>query len=77
MTHIAATLITLIIIATLVYGASCLVWPFRDCWRCHGAGSHRRHGQRTLSRPCRWCRGAGKRLRVGRRIANAINRRRA
>ncbi|WP_320069580.1 hypothetical protein [Micromonospora sp. RTGN7] len=66
------TIATACILLTLalVYGLSCVVRPFRDCWVCSGQAHHRSKSNPALSRPCRWCRATGKRLRLGRRAWN-------
>jgi hypothetical protein len=58
------------VVAVCWYPVSCAFHPYRDCGVCSGTGSHRRHDDRSLSRPCWWCKGAGKRLRWGRRLWN-------
>ena len=67
-----ASLAIPLLIVTLGYCASCLIWPYRICRRCDGYGQ--RYGLFGVVRPCRHCDGTGLRLRLGRRIWNAATR---
>lgn len=62
------------IVAALFYVAECIVWPFRPCPRCKGAGRHMAPWGSRAWRSCRRCRGTGARLRIGRRIWNLYRR---
>lgn len=62
-----------LVLAALVYAASCIVFPFGRCWCCSGDGKHHRK-DRKVHRRCRWCKGTGARLRIGRRMWNAARR---
>lgn len=59
------SLILAIIVAALAYLASCWGWPWRKCWRCHGARM-RDDGRGNLrERNCRVCKGKGLVRRAG------------
>lgn len=66
-------LVLAVLLVTLGYGLSCLLWPFRACRWCDGAGKNRSPAGRAY-RVCRWCDATGLRLRAGRRIFNAARR---
>ncbi len=69
----ASTLILILIVVTLGYLGACVVWPFRACHRCDGAGKRRSPGGRSW-RYCHHCHGTGGRLRLGRRAWNYLRR---
>ena len=62
----AGTLILAALIATAVYLAACVIWPFRSCTKCDGNGKHRSPSGRAW-RTCHPCNGTGGKLRIGRR----------
>lgn len=66
-----AVLLLLLLIVTLGYIGTCVIWPFKACWRCHGTG--RLHSPLLLGayRLCPHCDATGLRLRIGRRVWNA------
>jgi hypothetical protein len=85
-THLAATattaaghlgawlcLFAIAAVAAGLYLASCAVWPFANCRRCHGIGRFHSHSGRAW-RSCRRCKGTGARLRLGRRVINHFRR---
>lgn len=61
----------LLVVAGLGWAAvhliSCIIWPFRACRKCQGAGRFRSPSGRAW-RYCTTCRGRGAQLRAGRRI---------
>jgi hypothetical protein len=63
------------LLAALVYAASCWLWPYTHCRRCHGLG-HISRDDHKVFRLCRRCHGTGRRLRLGRRAFNHLARRR-
>lgn len=69
----AGFLVLAVALVTVGYGVSCLLWPFRSCRWCSGAGKHRSPAGRTY-RVCRHCDATGLRLRVGRRVWNVARR---
>ncbi len=68
-TTIASPLALTIIAVTLGYIATCVIWPFGPCRRCHGAGKLRAPIGRFF-RLCPRCHGAGRRIRTGRHLWN-------
>ena len=72
-----ALAITLLLIVTLSYSATCAASPFANCRKCHGFGYRTttdRKGRAKRGKDCRRCRTTGKRLRIGRRLFNAYRR---
>lgn len=69
---VASTLLVITPIVTLGYLGLCLIWPFKACRRCGGAGQH--FGPFGGIRPCGHCDGTGLRLRLGRRAWDAFRR---
>jgi hypothetical protein len=73
----AATLASLLCCAapvvTLGYLATCAVWPFAACHRCHGTGRLKAPIGRYF-RLCRRCDGTGRRIRLGRHLWNEAGR---
>ncbi|MBO2456571.1 hypothetical protein [Actinomadura violacea] len=66
----------LFLLAVLIstgYLISCVIWPFRACRTCAGAGRFRSPSGKAW-RYCRKCSGRGAQLRTGRRIWNALKR---
>lgn len=53
------------------YAAACVIWPFRACRHCGGAGRYLSPTGRAW-RHCPHCSGTGARLRLGRRIFNHL-----
>ena len=51
----------------LGYIVACAIWPFGDCFTCHGT-AQRRSPTGKAFRTCRACKGTGRRVRIGRRI---------
>lgn len=66
-----AVLLLPLLIVTLGYIGTCVIWPFKACRRCHGTG--RLHSALLLGayRLCPHCEATGLRLRIGRRVWNA------
>ncbi len=64
--------LTLIVI-TLGYAATCVIWPFKTCRTCCGTGRLHSPFLRAV-RLCPPCRGTGLRLRAGRRAWNTYRR---
>lgn len=57
------------VVSLLAYFGSCLVFPYRPCWWCHGdrkQGDGR--GNYRRKRACWWCRDAKDNRRVGARL---------
>jgi hypothetical protein len=55
--------------ALATYFASCVVWPYRRCWRCGGDDRHfDGHGNYRHKRTCFWCKGAKDNRRIGARL---------
>ena len=67
----ASAFILTLIIVTFGYIGACVVWPFRNCRKCGGAGRHRSPSGRAW-RYCHRCKGTGARLRAGRRAWNYL-----
>ena len=67
----ASALIPALLFVTICYIGACIVWPFRNCRRCGGAGRHASPSGRAF-RYCHRCDGTGARLRTGRRIYNYL-----
>jgi hypothetical protein len=67
----ASALILPLIIVTTGYIVACVVWPFRSCRKCGGAGRRRSPSGRAF-RYCHRCGGTGARLRAGRRAWNYL-----
>lgn len=61
-------------IVTIGYFATCAIWPFRSCRRCHGSGKLHSPLFKKALRLCPACNGSGLRLRVGRKAWNAYRR---
>ncbi len=59
------------LLAGVVYAASCWLWPYTHCRRCHGLGRLQRD-DRKVFRLCRRCDGTGRRLRAGRWLYNHV-----
>lgn len=73
--HLGAWLCLAAIAAAVagIYLASCAVWPFTNCRKCHGLGRFHAPSGRAWRR-CRRCKGTGSRLRTGRRLINHLRR---
>lgn len=67
----ASALILIPIFVTFCYITACVIWPFRNCRKCDGAGRHRSPSGRAW-RYCHRCKGTGARLRAGRRAWNYL-----
>ncbi|GAA0538784.1 hypothetical protein [Saccharopolyspora thermophila] len=65
--------IATLIIVTLGYVLACLIWPFKACRTCRGAGKLRSPFLRSY-RLCPTCNATGLRLRRGRKAWNALSR---
>jgi hypothetical protein len=71
---LASTGLTLpLILVTLGYFLTCLIWPFKACRTCRGAGKLRSPFLRSY-RLCPACQATGLRLRAGRKAWNAARR---
>ena len=57
----------LAVIAALAYVVHCLIWPFRACRKCGGAGRFRSPSGRAW-RYCDACGGRAAQVRLGRRV---------
>ncbi|GAA4377340.1 hypothetical protein GCM10023088_37070 [Actinomadura verrucosospora] len=57
----------LAILAAVGYLLHCVIWPYRACRKCDGAGRFRSPSGRAW-RYCNRCGGRGAQLRAGRRI---------
>jgi hypothetical protein len=68
------TVIALLVglVAAVVYGVACAIWPFGACLRCGGDGKLRSPSGKAWRR-CKRCKGTGTRLRIGRRILNRLS----
>lgn len=67
------TFILTALIATAVYAAACVIWPFRSCRNCGGLGRFRSPSGRAW-RNCRRCNGTGAKIRLGRRVLTYLAR---
>ncbi|MGK5555851.1 hypothetical protein ACSNOI_29960 [Actinomadura kijaniata] len=65
------TLILLGLLAAVGYLIHCVIWPYRACRKCGGAGRFRSPSGRAW-RYCNRCTGRGAQLRIGRRIWTRI-----
>lgn len=68
--YTAHTLGTWLLFATLAavgYLVHCVIWPYRACRKCEGAGRFRSPSGRAW-RYCNRCGGKGAQLRSGRRV---------
>jgi hypothetical protein len=72
--HLGAAALTLTCLAGWVGGylATCWLYPFANCRRCHGTGKNRNPINRRTFGLCRRCDGTGRRLRVGRHVLNHL-----
>lgn len=73
MPELAGSLFLILAAVTIGYIATCAIWPFGYCRRCHGSGKRRGPLGRVF-RDCRRCDGTGRRLRIGRQIWNELRR---
>lgn len=69
----STALLILVLIVTLGYAASCVLWPFKACRSCQGTGKLRSSLLRTI-RFCSACGGTGLRPRLGRKAWNSYRR---
>ncbi|MEU6263889.1 hypothetical protein [Saccharopolyspora shandongensis] len=69
----STSLIVATTIVTLGYFLTCVIWPFKACRTCHGAGKLRSPFLRSY-RLCPACRATGLRLRAGRKAWNVLRR---
>jgi hypothetical protein len=69
----AVQLVALVVLLTGLYALSCLIWPYRNCRRCHGTGK-RRAPLGHVYRLCPACDHTGIRPRTGRRLLNHTRR---
>ncbi|GAA4828835.1 hypothetical protein [Saccharopolyspora rosea] len=69
----SAAPILLIAVITVGYCLVCLIWPFKACHTCRGAGKLRSPFLRSY-RLCPACQATGLRLRTGRKAYNAVRR---
>lgn len=58
---------------TISYIATCAVWPFKACRRCHGSGKLRSPLVKAI-RLCPRCEATGLRIRIGRHVWNRLRR---
>jgi len=65
-----ATVAVLALGWTVNYLIACAWWPYRACWRCHGAGKLRSPSGKAW-RQCPRCKASGACIRIGRRIFEA------
>ncbi|MCP9951418.1 hypothetical protein [Actinomadura madurae] len=65
--HPSGAWLLLAILAAAGYLLHCVIWPYRACRKCSGAGRFRSPSGRAW-RYCNRCGGRGAQLRVGRRI---------
>ena len=63
----AGSFVLLALVAVVAYVAHCLVWPFRACRKCGGAGRFRSPSGRAW-RYCDRCGGRAAQVRLGRRL---------
>lgn len=63
----AGSFVFLAVVAAVVYAVSCLVWPFRACRKCGGAGRFPSPTGRAW-RYCDKCGGRAAQVRFGRRV---------
>ncbi|MFG2002092.1 hypothetical protein ACGFNU_23365 [Spirillospora sp. NPDC048911] len=59
--------VVLAVLAAAGYLIHCVIWPYRPCRKCGGAGRFRSPSGRAW-RYCNRCNGKGAQLRAGRRI---------
>ncbi|WP_019630212.1 hypothetical protein [Actinomadura atramentaria] len=57
----------LITVTAVGYIVHCVIWPYRSCRKCDGAGRFRSPSGRAW-RYCNHCAGRGAQLRTGRRL---------
>ncbi|MCX2732511.1 hypothetical protein OOZ19_19910 [Saccharopolyspora sp. NFXS83] len=69
----SAILIAALLIITLGYVASCVLWPFKACRTCNGEGKFRSPFIRAI-RLCPACRSTGLQPRAGLKAWNAYRR---
>lgn len=65
--HPTGLWLLLVILAAAGYLLHCVIWPYRACRKCQGAGRFRSPSGRAW-RYCNRCGGRGAQLRAGRRI---------
>ncbi|MWA01325.1 hypothetical protein F8568_013210 [Actinomadura sp. LD22] len=63
----AGSFVLLTLVAFVAYVVHCLVWPFRACRKCGGAGRFRSPSGRAW-RYCDRCGGRAAQVRLGRRL---------
>ena len=68
-----APLVITALFFTLGYIATCAVWPFKACRRCHGSGKLRSPLIKAI-RLCPRCDATGLRIRIGRHLWNRFRR---
>lgn len=68
-----APLVVTALVFTLGYIATCAVWPFKACRRCHGSGKLRSPLIKAI-RLCPLCGATGLRIRIGRHLWNRFRR---
>ncbi|GAA3365173.1 hypothetical protein GCM10020366_64040 [Saccharopolyspora gregorii] len=66
-------LATALLLVTLGYAASCVLWPFKACRICNGEGKFRSPFLRAV-RLCAACKSTGLRPRAGLKAWNAYRR---
>ncbi|WP_412516480.1 hypothetical protein K8Z49_37910 [Actinomadura madurae] len=66
-THPSGAWLLFAILAAVGYLLHCVIWPYRACRKCDGAGRFRSPSGRAW-RYCNRCGGRGAQLRTGRRI---------
>lgn len=66
-------LIVVFTFITLSYIATCAIWPFKACRRCHGSGRLRSPLIKAI-RLCPNCEATGLRIRLGRHAWNTFAR---
>ena len=67
----AGSVLVFALVLGIGYAAACLIWPFRACRRCKGAGRFLSPTGRAW-RHCTRCAGTGAKLRLGRRVFNQL-----
>jgi hypothetical protein len=67
----AGSMLVFTLVLGIGYAVACVVWPFRACRRCHGAGRFLSPTSRAW-RHCTRCGGTGAKLRLGRRVYNHL-----
>lgn len=65
--HPSGAWILLTVLAAAAYIVHCVIWPYRACPKCQGAGRFRSPSGKAW-RYCHRCNGRGAQLRPGRRL---------